>query len=52
MLAAIDIGSNGVRMQVVRLIDATRFELVEYQRAPVRLGEDTFSQGFISEQNI
>ncbi len=52
MLAAIDIGSNGVRMQVVRLIDATRFELVEYQRAAVRLGEDTFSQGYISEQNI
>jgi exopolyphosphatase/guanosine-5'-triphosphate,3'-diphosphate pyrophosphatase len=52
MLAAIDIGSNGVRMQVVRLVDTTRFELVEYQRAPVRLGEDTFSQGYISEQNI
>lgn len=52
MLAAIDIGSNGVRMQIVRLIDGSHFELVDYQRAPVRLGEDTFSVGRISEHNI
>lgn len=52
MLAAIDIGSNGIRMQVVRLVSESRFELIDYQRAPVRLGQDVFSLGYITEANI
>ncbi|MCS6951031.1 MAG: Ppx/GppA phosphatase family protein [Armatimonadota bacterium] len=52
MLAAIDIGSNGIRMQVVRLIEGGSFELIDYQRAPVRLGQDVFSLGYITEANI
>ena len=52
MLAAIDIGSNGIRMQIVRIVDATRFEFVDYQRAPVRLGQDSFSSGHITEASI
>ncbi len=52
MLAAIDIGSNGIRMQVVRLVEASRFELVNYQRAPVRLGQDVFSLGYITEASM
>ncbi len=52
MLAAIDIGSNGIRMQIVRLVDATRFDLVDYQRVPVRLGQDVFSVGYITEASM
>ncbi len=52
MLAAIDIGSNGIRMQIVRVLDVSRFELVDYQRVPVRLGQDSFSLGYITEASI
>ncbi|MCS6830915.1 MAG: Ppx/GppA phosphatase family protein [Armatimonadota bacterium] len=52
MLAAIDIGSNGIRMQIVRLVDASRFDLIDYQRAPVRLGQDVFSLGYITEASM
>lgn len=39
-------------MQIVRLVDATRFDLVDYQRVPVRLGQDAFSVGYITEASM
>jgi exopolyphosphatase/guanosine-5'-triphosphate,3'-diphosphate pyrophosphatase len=39
-------------MQIVRLVDATRFDLVDYQRVPVRLGQDVFSVGYITEASM
>ncbi|WP_192823663.1 phosphatase [Rufibacter sp. LB8] len=51
-LAAIDIGSNAVRCQisnVFRYEDHTLFKRVEYIRYPMRLGEDVFATGIISQ---
>ena len=51
-LAAIDIGSNAVRCQissVIQLNQNVTFKKVEYIRYPMRLGEDVFDTGYISE---
>jgi exopolyphosphatase/guanosine-5'-triphosphate,3'-diphosphate pyrophosphatase len=50
-LAAIDIGSNGARMQISSVLHdegLTRFKKVEYVRFPLRLGHDVFTEGRIS----
>jgi exopolyphosphatase/guanosine-5'-triphosphate,3'-diphosphate pyrophosphatase len=52
-LAAIDIGSNAVRLQIVRTIDDSteeRFKKVEFIRIPVRLGDDAFKEQWISKE--
>jgi exopolyphosphatase/guanosine-5'-triphosphate,3'-diphosphate pyrophosphatase len=51
-LAAIDIGSNAVRLQISAVLDGNTgpvFKKVEYVRFPLRLGQDVFSNGIISE---
>ncbi|WP_420575765.1 Ppx/GppA phosphatase family protein [Ekhidna sp.] len=53
-LAAIDIGSNAVRLQITKVIEYEKiitFKKLEYVRFPLRLGRDVFSQGRISEFN-
>ena len=53
-LAAIDIGSNAVRLQITRAIEyenTITFKKLEYIRFPLRLGHDVFSTGKISEYN-
>lgn len=52
-LAAIDIGSNAVRLQIVRTTDNSteeRFKKIEFVRIPVRLGDDAFKEGKISKE--
>ena len=54
--AAIDIGSNGVRMLISNVI-TTRSSKVFFQknslvRVPIRLGEDSFTSGDISDINL
>ena len=52
-LAAIDIGSNAVRCQISAVLhhnDRYRLKRVEYVRYPLRLGEDVFATGRISEK--
>ncbi|RJO70596.1 MAG: Ppx/GppA family phosphatase [Myxococcales bacterium] len=50
MIAAIDVGSNAMRA-VVAYIDAEgKPQPVDYQRAAVRLGQDVFQSGRISEE--
>jgi len=53
--AAIDIGSNGVRLLVVNVIlepnTPAIFRKSALVRVPIRLGADTFNKGFISEHN-
>ncbi|MDU0369022.1 phosphatase [Hymenobacter endophyticus] len=52
-LAAIDIGSNAVRCQISAVLhygDRYRLKRVEYVRYPLRLGEDVFASGRISEK--
>jgi len=53
--AAIDIGSNGVRLLIANVIvfkkKETQFKKSSLVRVPIRLGEDVFKTGIISENN-
>ena len=54
--AAIDIGSNAVRLLIANIIEEedkpTRFKKSSLVRVPIRLGSDVFVKGEISKQNI
>ena len=53
-LAAIDIGSNAVRLQITKIIEYEKiitFKKLEYVRFPLRLGHDVFATNRISEYN-
>ncbi|MBO0323957.1 exopolyphosphatase [Muricauda sp. CAU 1633] len=54
--AAIDIGSNAIRLLIHNVIEhaekPTAFKKSELVRVPVRLGEDSFLRGEISERNL
>ena len=54
-IAAIDIGSNAVRMLICYVIQSENQEIFQknsYQRLPLRLGEDSFNDGIISDKKI
>lgn len=51
-LAAIDVGSNAIRMAVAELGENNRVILVKNFREAVRLGKDVFTEGHISERTI
>lgn len=51
--AAIDIGSNAVRLQITKVLEYEHqitFKKLEYIRFPLRLGHDVFSLGKIGEE--
>ena len=50
LLGAIDIGSNAIRLQIVRVMGSKElsFKKAEYLRFPLRLGRDVFAKGSIS----
>jgi exopolyphosphatase/guanosine-5'-triphosphate,3'-diphosphate pyrophosphatase len=54
--AAIDIGSNAMRLLVTNIIEEegkeTQFSKSALVRVPIRLGQDAFTVGEISEENI
>src|SRR6187549_809841 len=54
--AAIDIGSNAMRLLVANVIEEegkeTHFSKNALVRVPIRLGQDAFTVGEISEENI
>lgn len=54
--AAIDIGSNAVRLLINNVIEfpdsPTQFKKSSLVRVPVRLGQDSFTVGEISKQNV
>ena len=47
-LAAIDVGSNAMRLAIGEALDNGKVNVVETARDPVRLGRDAFSQGRLS----
>lgn len=52
-VSAIDIGSNAIRMMVAEKLDAPPFiRVIKKFRAPVRLGHDVFTTGFISSETM
>lgn len=54
-LAALDIGSNAIRLQVSHTIQTKgvlNFKKLEYIRFPLRLGHDVFNTGKISPGNV
>ena len=54
-LAAVDIGSNSIRLLIVNVIPTkgyTYYRKVSMTRLPVRLGQDVFTTGRISKNNI
>ena len=55
VLAAIDIGSNGIRLQIIRVLKSNNqvsFKKLEYIRFPLRLGRDVFTVGQIHHDTI
>ena len=53
-LAAIDIGSNAIRLQISTILDKGSkilFKKLEYVRFPLRLGHDVFSSNRISDKS-
>ena len=54
--AAIDIGSNAVRLLITNVIEEVgkepKFKKSSLIRVPIRLGQDSFTTGIISEDNI
>src|SRR6218665_2967444 len=52
-LAAIDIGSNAIRLQISTAVvkEKVLFKRLEYVRYPLRLGHDVFSANPINEPN-
>ncbi len=52
VVGAIDIGSNAIRMVCARLTQDYRIEIIEKYRTQLRLGEDVFRLGYITEERI
>ena len=54
--AAIDIGSNAIRLLVANVIEEEKkepkFKKSSLVRVPIRLGQDVFTNGEISKVNI
>ena len=51
-IAAIDAGSNAVRMVVAEVDDSWHIHVLENIRLPVRLGQDVFRQGHLEQKTI
>lgn len=51
-IAAIDAGSNGIRLAVARLGPDGGIQVISSARAPVRLGADAFAHGQITEPTM
>jgi len=50
LAAAIDIGSNAMRLHIAGPDAANGLKTIYYQREPVRLGHDAFTRGRLSEE--
>ena len=51
-IAAIDVGSNALRMTVGEVDDSWKVKAIENIRIPVRLGQDVFSGGILEKSSM
>src|SRR5437870_12626787 len=51
-IAAIDVGSNAIRLSIANVDGNGGYQTVYNVRAPVRLGQDVFTKGVISAHTI
>jgi exopolyphosphatase/guanosine-5'-triphosphate,3'-diphosphate pyrophosphatase len=51
-IAAIDAGSNAIRMVVGQVAETWEVKAIENIRLPIRLGQDVFRNGFLEEKTI
>ena len=51
-VAAIDVGSNAIRMTVGEVDDSWKVKVIENIRLPVRLGQDVFTKGKLDETSM
>lgn len=51
-IAAVDAGSNALRMMIANIVDAAEIEPVRTLRLPVRLGQDVFAAGALQAKTI
>jgi len=51
-IAAIDVGSNAIRLSIARVMSGGNFSVVHLAREPVRLGHDVFGTSRISPETI
>lgn len=51
-LAAIDVGSNAIRLELGELVDKKQIQVLHNYRVPIRLGDDSFSKGKISDKTV
>src|SRR5450759_1588797 len=51
-VAAIDVGSNALRMTVGEVDDSWNVKAIENIRIPVRLGQDVFTGGMLEETSL
>jgi exopolyphosphatase/guanosine-5'-triphosphate,3'-diphosphate pyrophosphatase len=52
IVASIDVGSNAIRLLIANVDSGGEYRTVYSERAPVRLGQDVFTQGVISTHSI
>jgi len=51
-IAAIDVGSNAIRLMIGKVDENNHLVPIDSMRVPVRLGKDTFQSGIISEASM
>src|SRR5688572_7472232 len=51
-IAAIDVGSNAIRLAIARVAEGGDLELVHVSREPVRLGHDVFATNRIAPETL
>ncbi len=51
-VAAIDVGSNAIRMAIAEVLPDGRIEVLERLRREIRLGQDTFRQGRLAGRTM
>jgi exopolyphosphatase / guanosine-5'-triphosphate,3'-diphosphate pyrophosphatase len=51
-LAAIDIGSNSIKLAVVEALGGDSFTMIEQQREVIRLGHETLAKGYLGADAI